>query len=85
MPGLDRVVAIAAGIGSIAGGGTSGAVRDDGTVWMWGSNASAMIGNGLGPLSPDDVGGRVLGVEPSDVTIAQPPAASHSCSYRKWL
>jgi alpha-tubulin suppressor-like RCC1 family protein len=64
VPGLDRVVAIAAGIGSIAGGGTSGAVRDDGTVWMWGSNASAMIGNGLGPLSPDDVGGRVLAPVP---------------------
>ena len=64
MPGLDRVVAIAAGIGSIAGGGTSGAVRDDGTVWMWGSNASAMMGNGLGPLSPDDEGGRVLAPVP---------------------
>jgi alpha-tubulin suppressor-like RCC1 family protein len=60
VPGLDRVVAIAAGIGSVAGGGASGAVRDDGTVWMWGSNASAMMGNGLGPLSPDDEGGRVL-------------------------
>ena len=58
VPGLDRVVAIAAGIGSVAGGGASGAVRDDGTVWMWGSNASAMMGNGLGPLSPDDAGGR---------------------------
>ena len=64
VPGLDRVVAIAAGIGSVAGGGTSGAVRDDGTVWMWGSNASAMMGNGLGPLSPDDEGGRVLAPVP---------------------
>ena len=64
VPGLDRVVAIAAGIGSLAGGGTSGAVRDDGTVWMWGSNASAMMGNGLGPLSPDDEGGRVLAPVP---------------------
>jgi alpha-tubulin suppressor-like RCC1 family protein len=64
VPGLDRVVAIAAGIGSVAGGGISGAVRDDGTVWMWGSNASAMMGNGLGPLSPDDVGGRVLAPVP---------------------
>ena len=64
VPGLDHVVAIAAGIGSVAGGGTSGAVRDDGTVWMWGSNASAMMGNGLGPLSPDDEGGRVLAPVP---------------------
>ena len=64
VPGLDRVVAIAAGIGSVAGGGISGAVRDDGTVWMWGSNASAMMGNGLGPLSPDDEGGRVLSPVP---------------------
>ena len=64
VPGLDRVVAIAAGIGSVAGGGISGAVRDDGTVWMWGSNASAMMGNGLGPLSPDDAGGRVLAPVP---------------------
>jgi alpha-tubulin suppressor-like RCC1 family protein len=53
--GLDRVVAIAA-----AGDnhGVSGAVRDDGTVWMWGSNVSAMMGNGEGPLSADDPGGR---------------------------
>jgi alpha-tubulin suppressor-like RCC1 family protein len=58
--GLDRVVAIAAGIGGIAGGGSSGAVRDDGSVWMWGSNVSAQLGNGVGPLAPDDEGGRVL-------------------------
>jgi alpha-tubulin suppressor-like RCC1 family protein len=57
--GLDRVVAIAAGSGSM-GKGVSGAVRDDGTVWMWGSNTSAQFGTGQGPLSPDDPGGRVL-------------------------
>jgi len=56
--GLDRVVAIDAGDG--AAHGVSGAVRDDGTVWVWGSNASAMMGNGEGPLSPDDPGGRNL-------------------------
>ena len=54
--GLDRVVAIAAGSG--AAHGVSGAIRDDGTVWLWGSNAAAMMGNGEGPLSPDDPGGR---------------------------
>jgi hypothetical protein len=27
---------------------------------MWGSNTSAQMGNGLGPLSPNDEGGRVL-------------------------
>jgi alpha-tubulin suppressor-like RCC1 family protein len=54
--GLDRVVAIAAGHG--ASHGVSGAVRDDGTVWMWGSNESAMMGNGQGATAPDDPGGR---------------------------
>ena len=56
--GLDRVVAIDAGSG--AAHGVSGAIRDDGTLWLWGSNASAMFGNGEGPLSPDDPGGRNL-------------------------
>jgi alpha-tubulin suppressor-like RCC1 family protein len=56
--GLDRVVAIAAGTGGSAAG-SSGAVRDDGTVWMWGTGMSAMTGNDPG-LSPDDAGGRVL-------------------------
>jgi alpha-tubulin suppressor-like RCC1 family protein len=54
--GLDRVVGIAAGNGGSHG--VSGAVRDDGTVWVWGSNASAMMGNGQGPTAPDDPGGR---------------------------
>lgn len=53
---LDHVVAIAAGTGG--GGSVSGAVRSDGTVWMWGTNASAQLGNGHGPVSPDDPGGR---------------------------
>jgi alpha-tubulin suppressor-like RCC1 family protein len=56
--GLDRVVAVAAGSGG--GKGSSGAVRDDGTVWMWGTNTSAQLGNGEGPMSPDDPGGRNL-------------------------
>jgi alpha-tubulin suppressor-like RCC1 family protein len=43
--GLGRTVSIAAGgTGNLA---FSGAVRDDGTVWMWGSNQSATMGNGL--------------------------------------
>ncbi len=57
--GLDRVVAIAAGSGA-SGKGISGAVRDDGTVWMWGTNTSAQMGNGEGPMSPDDPGARNL-------------------------
>lgn len=56
--GLDRVVAIAAGTGA-SGAGSSGAVRDDGSVWMWGTGTSAMTGNDPG-LSPDDPGGRLL-------------------------
>jgi alpha-tubulin suppressor-like RCC1 family protein len=56
--GLDRVVAIAAGTGGSAAG-SSGAVRDDGGLWMWGTGMSAMTGNDPG-LSPDDPGGRVL-------------------------
>jgi alpha-tubulin suppressor-like RCC1 family protein len=61
--GLDHVVAIAAGTGG-AGAGSSGAVRDDGTVWMWGTNTSAQMGNGQGPMSPDDPGGRNLAPVP---------------------
>ncbi len=57
--GLDRIVSIAAGTGGSAAG-CSGAVRDDGTVWMWGTNSSAQMGNGAGPLSPDDPGARML-------------------------
>ena len=53
--GLDRVVAIDAGG---AARGSSGVIRDDGTVWMWGSNVETMMGNGEGPLSPDDPGAR---------------------------
>jgi alpha-tubulin suppressor-like RCC1 family protein len=56
--GLDRVVAIAAGTG-MSGAGSSGAVRDDGSVWMWGTGTASMTGNDPG-LSPDDPGGRVL-------------------------
>jgi alpha-tubulin suppressor-like RCC1 family protein len=57
--GLDRVVSIAAGTGG-GGAGSSGAVKDDGTVWMWGTNTSAQMGNGAGPMSPDDPDGRSL-------------------------
>ena len=57
--GLDDVVAIAAGVS--ASNGVSGAVRRDGTVWMWGSGVSGMMGNGGGLLAaPDAPGGRVL-------------------------
>lgn len=56
--GLDHVVTIAAGTGGSAAG-SSGAVREDGTVWMWGTGVGAITGNDPG-LSPDDPGGRVL-------------------------
>jgi alpha-tubulin suppressor-like RCC1 family protein len=55
--GLDRIVAIATGSGSAS---FSGAVRDDGTVWMWGSGTSGVMGNGIRNPSPDDPGGRNL-------------------------
>ena len=56
--GLDDVVEVAAG--NAANHGVSGAVRRDGTVWMWGSGASAAMAVGQGALSPDDPGGRNL-------------------------
>jgi len=58
--GLDHVVAIAAGMASFAGNSFSGAVRADGTVWMWGSGTSGVMGNGVENPSPDDPGGRNL-------------------------
>ena len=58
--GLDRVVAIAAGMASSAGNSFSGAVRDDGSVWTWGSGTSGVMGNGTENPSPDDPGGRNL-------------------------
>jgi alpha-tubulin suppressor-like RCC1 family protein len=56
--GLDRIVAIAAGMAGP--GGFSGAVRDDGTVWTWGSGVAGVMGNGIRNPSPDDPGGRNL-------------------------
>ncbi len=53
--GLDRVVEIAAGYESY---GISGALRDDGTVWMWGSNGTAAMGNGQKSGSSDEPGAR---------------------------
>lgn len=58
--GLGKVVAIAAGVASFAGNSFSGAVRDDGTVWTWGSGVSGVMGNGTRNPSPDDPGGRNL-------------------------
>jgi alpha-tubulin suppressor-like RCC1 family protein len=52
--GLGRTVSIAAsGTGNMA---LSGAVRDDGSVWMWGGNQSATMGNGLKSGGRGDVG-----------------------------
>ena len=52
--GLGRMVSIAAsGTGNLA---FSGAVRDDGTVWMWGSNQAATMGNGLKSGARGEVG-----------------------------
>jgi alpha-tubulin suppressor-like RCC1 family protein len=58
--GLDRIVAISAGVASFAGNSFSGAVRDDGSVWTWGSGVSGVMGNGTENPSPDDPGGRNL-------------------------
>lgn len=45
VPGLDHVVSI--GAYGNSNFGYSGAVKADGTVWMWGSNQAATMGNGL--------------------------------------
>jgi alpha-tubulin suppressor-like RCC1 family protein len=58
--GLDRIVGISAGIASFAGNCFSGAVRDDGTAWTWGSGVSGVMGNGTENISPDEPGGRIL-------------------------
>jgi alpha-tubulin suppressor-like RCC1 family protein len=57
---VGRIVAIAAGVASFGGNCFSGAVRDDGTVWTWGSGVSGVAGNGAENMSPDDPGGRNL-------------------------
>ena len=57
--GLTNIVAIAAGSGQ-GTYGVSAAVRQDGTLWVWGSGSSAMMGNGVRNPSPDDPGGRNL-------------------------
>ena len=57
---VGRIVSIAAGVASFAGNSFSGAVRDDGTVWVWGSGVSSVMGNGVENPSPDDPGGRNL-------------------------
>jgi alpha-tubulin suppressor-like RCC1 family protein len=57
--GLANIVAIAAGSGQ-GTYGVSAAVRQDGTLWVWGSGSSAMMGNGVSNPSPDDPGGRNL-------------------------
>ncbi|MEO7362705.1 MAG: hypothetical protein ABI120_20405, partial [Gemmatimonadaceae bacterium] len=68
VPGLDHVIGIAAGSGG-NNGGVSGALRDDGTVWTWGTNASSMIGNSKSSTEPDEEG--VLHAAPAQVkTIA---------------
>lgn len=64
VPGLDRVIGIAAGSGG-NNGGVSGALRDDGTVWTWGTNGSSMIGNSRSATEPDDEG--VLHAVPEQV------------------
>ena len=57
--GLTNIVAIAAGTGQ-GTYGVSAAVRQDGTLWVWGSGSSAQMGNGVRNPSPDDPGGRNL-------------------------
>ena len=57
--GLANIVAIAAGSGQ-GTYGVSAAVRQDGTLWVWGSGSSAMMGNGVRNPTPDEPGGRNL-------------------------
>jgi alpha-tubulin suppressor-like RCC1 family protein len=57
--GLTNIVAIAAGSGQ-GTYGVSAVVRQDGTLWVWGSGSSAQMGNGVENPSPDDSGGRNL-------------------------
>jgi alpha-tubulin suppressor-like RCC1 family protein len=57
--GLSNIVAIAAGSGQ-GTYGVSAAVRQDGTLWVWGSGSSAMMGNGVRNPTPDEPGGRNL-------------------------
>ena len=57
--GLANIVAIAAGSGQ-GTYGVSAAVREDGTLWVWGSGSSAMMGNGVRNPTPDEPGGRNL-------------------------
>ncbi len=57
--GLENIVAIAAGSGA-GTYGVSAAVRQDGTLWVWGSGSSAMMGNGVRNPTPDEPGGRNL-------------------------
>jgi len=57
--GLTNIVAIAAGSGQ-GTYGVSAAVRQDGTLWVWGSGGSAMMGNGVRNPTPDEPGGRNL-------------------------
>src|ERR1041384_3913153 len=54
VPGLNNVVAIA------AGGAYAGAVRSDGTVWMWGWNLHGQLGDGTTTLRPTPV--QVVGL-----------------------
>jgi alpha-tubulin suppressor-like RCC1 family protein len=63
VPGLSGIVAIAAGgAGNLAGGmslGHSLALKSDGTLWVWGSNAAGQLGDGTktNRLSPVQVPG----------------------------
>ncbi|MBC8089710.1 MAG: hypothetical protein H7Z40_20800 [Phycisphaerae bacterium] len=55
IPGLDHIISISAGNGGNETG-VSGAVRDDGTVWTWGSNLSLMIGNSASATQREEEG-----------------------------
>ena len=60
--GLANVVAIAAGSGQ-GTYGVSAAVRQDGTLWVWGSGSSAQMGNGV----QQSVAGRSRRPQPAAV------------------
>ncbi len=60
--GLVGVVSIAAGGEGI---NASGAVREDGSVWVWGGNQSGMMGNGANPVlgEPGSVNPKPMAVK----------------------
>ncbi|HEY3233282.1 MAG TPA: hypothetical protein VGJ84_01110 [Polyangiaceae bacterium] len=79
VPGLERVRRLALSPTFAC------ALRDDGTVWCWGSNADGELGRGFFDLSRDGSTGPVLHKEPAQVSglrgvIDIGVGANHACA-----